>query len=94
MKLDDAYFKVMREAGFRVGVCVRPQHFTLNTNGTASQVYLPDSQLPAELIRKIKYAHQRWGATLFYIDSDVETNGGIWMPALLSKPPLRCPTHY
>lgn len=24
----------------------------------------------------MKYAHDRWGATLFYIDSSVDTNGG------------------
>ena len=75
MKLDDAYFKTMRDAGFKVGVCARPQHYTLNADGTASQVYLPDSQIAAELIRKMQYAHNRWGATLFYVDSDVETNG-------------------
>ncbi len=75
MKLDDAYFKIMRDAGFRVGVCVRPQHFTLNANGTANQTYLPDSQIAGELIRKMQYAHNRWGATLFYVDSDVEANG-------------------
>ena len=75
MKLDDAYFKTMRDAGFKVGVCVRPQHFTLNSNLTASQIYMPDSQIADELISKIKYAHDRWGATLFYVDSDVETDG-------------------
>ena len=77
MKLDDAYFKTMTDAGFRVGVCVRPQHFTLGGNGTAQQVYLPDASIAAELIRKIKYAHDRWGATLFYIDSTVESNGAV-----------------
>ncbi|MDQ2711699.1 MAG: hypothetical protein M3Y72_01985 [Acidobacteriota bacterium] len=74
MKLDDAYFKTMRDAGFKVGVCVRPQHYTVNADGTASQVYLPDSQIAAELIRKMRYAHDRWGATMFYVDSDVEVN--------------------
>jgi len=77
MKLDDAYFKIMRDAGFRVGVCIRPQHFTLNGNGTAQQVTLADADVPAEIIRKMKYAHDRWGATLFYIDSTVETNGAV-----------------
>jgi hypothetical protein len=76
MKLDDAYFKIMHAAGFRVGVCVRPQHFTFGSGGTASQVTLPDAKVAAELIRKIKYAHDRWGATLFYVDSTVEANGG------------------
>ncbi len=77
MKLDDAYFKAMRDAGFRVGVCVRPQHFTLNSNGTAEQDYLPDASIAGELIRKIRYAHDRWGATLFYVDSTVEQNGAV-----------------
>jgi hypothetical protein len=77
MKLDDAYFKIMRDAGFRVGVCIRPQHFTLNPDGTAQQVYLPDTSVAAELIGKMKYAHDRWGATLFYVDSTVESDGAV-----------------
>jgi hypothetical protein len=28
-----------------------------------------------EMIRKIRYAHDRWGATLFYVDSNVDQNG-------------------
>lgn len=75
MKLDDAYFKTMRDAGFRVGVCVRPQHFTLGADGTAQQVSLSDVQAEAEMLRKMKYAHDRWGATLFYVDSSVEADG-------------------
>ena len=75
-KLDDAYFSIMRNAGFRVGVCVRPQHFTRNADGTAAQVYVSDDQVANELIRKISYAHNRWGATLFYVDSSIEPNGG------------------
>ena len=75
MKLDDAYFKTIHDAGFRVGVCVRPQQFTKNADGTAGQTYLPDSQIAAQIVRKMKYAHDRWGATLFYLDSTVETNG-------------------
>lgn len=77
MKLDDAYFKIMRDAGFRVGVCIRPQHFTMNRDGTAQQVSLANADVAAEIIRKMKYAHDRWGATLFYIDSTVEPNGAV-----------------
>jgi hypothetical protein len=85
MKLDDAYFKTIRSAGFRVGVCVRPQHFTLYSNGTASQVYLSSSQVVSELIRKIQYAHNRWGATLFYVDSSVDSNGGALDPSIFQQ---------
>ena len=85
MKLDDAYFKVMTNAGFRVGVCVRPQHFTLNADGTAQQTTLPDSLIGAELTRKIQFAHNRWGATLFYIDSTVDLNGAALDAAIFQQ---------
>lgn len=79
-KLDDAYFATLKAAGLRVGVCLRPQHFTLNADGSAQQVDLPQQQIVAELTRKAQYAHSRWGATLFYVDSTVDANGGV-LPA-------------
>jgi hypothetical protein len=85
MKLDDAYFQIMRDAGFRVGVCVRPQHFTQYSNGTAAQVYLAPSQVASELIRKVQYAKNRWGATLFYVDSSVDANGGPLDPQIIQQ---------
>ena len=84
MKLDDAYFQIMRNAGFRVGVCIRPQHFTRHPDGTAKQVFLPTPDVAAELIRKIRFAHDRWGATLFYIDSSVDGDRGT-LPAAIFK---------
>lgn len=75
MKLDDAFFKTISSAGFRVGVCIRPQQFTKAANGTAQQTYLSDSAAEASMLKKIRYAHDRWGATLFYIDSTVEPSG-------------------
>ena len=77
LHLIDAYFKTMTDAGLRVGVCVRPQHFAINPDGTAQQTYLPDTTVTAELIRKMQYAHRRWGATLFYLDSTVERDGAV-----------------
>ncbi len=84
MKLDDAYFKIMRSAGFRVGVCIRPQHFTVRPDNTAQQVFLPTPEVAAELTRKIRFAHDRWGATLFYIDSSVDGDRGT-LPAAIFK---------
>ena len=84
MKLDDAYFKIMRIAGFRVGVCIRPQHFTRHPDGTAQQVFLPTPDVAAELSRKIRFAHDRWGATIFYIDSSVDGDRGT-LPAAIFK---------
>ena len=85
MKLDDAYFKIFRDAGFRVGVCVRPQRFTRSPDGTARQVSLPDDEAAAELVRKMRYAHDRWGATLFYLDSMVGKTGSTLDAAILQK---------
>ncbi len=105
MHLVDAYFKTMSDAGFRVGVCVRPQHFAINQDGTAQQTYLPDSAVAAELIRKMQYAHGRWGATLFYLDSTVESDGAVLdasifqqaaaaLPDSLLMPEESTPKHY
>ncbi len=85
MKLDDAYFKIMHTAGFRVGVCIRPQHFTLHADGTAKQVFLPTPDVAAELTRKIRFAHDRWAATLFYIDSSVDGDRGTLPAAIFKK---------
>lgn len=63
----DEYFHKFTDAGLRVGVCVRPQTLILNGQ-SASQEESPD---PGRvLIEKIAYAKARWGATLFYIDSN------------------------
>ncbi|MEI9973816.1 MAG: hypothetical protein WDO73_18245 [Ignavibacteriota bacterium] len=60
----DAYFARIRDAGFRVGVCVRPQELVLDpAHHTATE---RDSADPAaRLMEKIVWAKNRWGATLF-----------------------------
>jgi len=85
MKLDDAYFKTMTDAGFRVGVCVRPQHFSEATDGTGQQAFESGDNVVAELIRKMKFAHERWGATLFYVDSSVDLNGAPLRAEILDE---------
>jgi hypothetical protein len=85
MKLDDAYFKTMTSAGFRVGVCVRPQHFTQEPGGGAKQVDLQPAAIADELIRKMRFAHDRWGATIFYVDSTVEANGAVLDAGIFEK---------
>ena len=83
-RLDDAYFHTIRDAGFRIGVCVRPQRFTL-AGGSASQQFLPVGQVAAELIRKMRWAHDRWGATIFYLDSTVREMGFPLPAAVLEQ---------
>ncbi len=104
-KLDDAYFKIITGAGFRAGVCIRPQQFLKNANGTAQQIYLSSSAAEAIMLQKIRYAHDRWGATLFYLDSTVDPTGmpldaGIFQrlaaafPDSLLIPEESTPRHY
>ena len=65
----DDYFNRFTRAGLRVGLTIRPQLLNISSDGnTANQV---DPKDPGEvLIEKIAYAKKRWGATLFYIDSN------------------------
>jgi hypothetical protein len=69
----DEYFKRFRDAGLRVGVTIRPQQLVLAADGkSATQQEVAD---PAkQLMEKIAYAKNRWGATLFYIDSNGDPN--------------------
>jgi hypothetical protein len=69
----DEFFARFRRAGMRVGVTIRPQQLVFRGNGRPAQQM---SWNYAALLRdKIDYSRNRWGATLFYIDS----NGGpVW----------------
>ncbi len=104
-KLVDAYFATIRSAGYRVGLCVRPQHFSINADGTAQQTTLSNDQVGAEMLRKARYAHDRWGVTLFYVDSSVDAYGGALdasifqqlaasLPDSLFIPEETTPKHY
>jgi hypothetical protein len=65
----DEYFRRFRMAGFRVGVTVRPQQLVVAADGKSARQELPGD--PAKvLVEKIQYAKARWGATLFYVDSN------------------------
>lgn len=79
----DEYFKVFRDAGLRVGVCIRPQRLVIN--GTPDQqVASSNTEVTQLLIDKARYAHDRWGATLFYVDSNVNsyTDGSAITPGV------------
>jgi hypothetical protein len=69
----DDYFRRFRAAGLRIGVCIRPQRLVISPDRkSARQVSVSD---PAQLlIDKAMYAQKRWGATLFYVDSNVNAD--------------------
>jgi hypothetical protein len=114
----DTFFAKIKAAGYRVGMTVRPDHFSTGTSlpttcasdptyafwdkfillnavypyrgyvcstanawqvgqihGPASQAASNRDQALSMLQQKISYAHSRWGATLFYIDTNVYDNG-------------------
>jgi hypothetical protein len=66
----DEYFARYRDAGFRVGVTIRPQRVLRTSAGNYVQQFLGDSDGVQALVDKIAYAKSRWNATLFYIDSN------------------------
>jgi DNA-directed RNA polymerase subunit RPC12/RpoP len=68
----DEFFGRLRSAGFKVGMTIRPQQFTLVGLPRQMQVL----NIKRILLQKIDYAKARWGATIFYIDS----TGGIRRP--------------
>jgi hypothetical protein len=79
----DQYFKKFTDAGLRVGVALRPQQVVVSDDGqSGTQQDVGDPA--ALLIEKIAYAKNRWGCTLFYIDSNVEA-GGLMDAAFIER---------
>ena len=64
----DEYFEKFRAAGLKVGVCIRPQQIAM-VNGWPVHQAAEDEHAVQILRERIAYAKQRWGCTLFYVDS-------------------------
>ncbi len=69
----DEFFQVFRLVGLRIGVCIRPQCPTRPAYGDAVTQGDP-ADYAQVLIEKITYAKNRWGCSLFYIDSNGDPN--------------------
>jgi hypothetical protein len=78
----DDYFRVFREAGLRTGICVRPQIPVRTAYGQGVQ-QIAAADVVANLDAKITYAMERWGCTLFYVDSNGDPN--VPMPAAIFR---------
>lgn len=72
----DEYFEKFRAAGLKVGVCVRPQQITM-VEGMPVHKAAEDETAFQILRDRIAYAKQRWGCTLFYIDSTATVSGAL-----------------
>jgi hypothetical protein len=64
----DEYFEKFRAAGLKVGVCIRPQQIAM-VDGKPLHQDTDDESALQILRERIAYAKQRWGCTLFYVDS-------------------------
>ena len=64
----DEYFEKFRAAGLKVGVCLRPQQISM-VDGRPVHQATDDEHAVQVLRERIGYAKQRWGCTLFYVDS-------------------------
>jgi hypothetical protein len=72
----DEYFEKFRAAGLKVGVCIRPQQIAMVDGKPIHQAAVDETA--AQILReRIAYAKQRWGCTLFYVDSTANANGAL-----------------
>ena len=72
----DEYFEKFRAAGLKVGVCIRPQQITM-VDGKPVHQAAEDEHAVQILRERIAYAKQRWGCTLFYVDSTATAYGAL-----------------
>ena len=75
----DDYFKQFREAGLRTGVTLRPIHVRKNKPSGRDRWGLwgyeiynqKEFDIREELSDRMRYAKQRWGCSIFYLDSNL-----------------------
>ena len=80
LPLVDEIFARIRAAGLKVGVCLRPSRW--NTAGAVTGIYQVNQPDPAAVIDdKVDYAVRRWGASMFYLDSNVDPVSGVTVPS-------------
>lgn len=94
----DEFFKIFSDAGLRTGVCIRPQKLIIPDEVPQSDTVkpkqkrqwdgdrIPVERIVATLDRKLTYAKERWGCSIFYVDSNVSSKWeknektGKWRP--------------
>ncbi len=90
--VEDEFFKKIRDAGFKVGVCLRPSVISVKEEKNAAFAdkhnlksgfsyfhdYPHPKRSPADILsEKVAYAKKRWGCTLFYVDTN---DAAGWYP--------------
>jgi hypothetical protein len=68
----DAFMKKFADAGFDTGITIRPTEFYRSgDDGTGPWLQREVPNPVATMAEKIRYAHERWGTKIFYLDSNV-----------------------
>jgi HEAT repeat protein len=65
----DEFFEIFWEAGLKSGICIRPSKVVQRPDGRWAHRQVDDPV--AEMSDKIRYAKERWGCEIFYIDTNV-----------------------
>ncbi len=65
----NAFFKKFTDAGLKCGMTIRPQQLDFSVS-PPNQNSVPIQNEAAVMIQKMQYAYNRWGCTIFYVDSD------------------------
>lgn len=84
MKLVDACFKKWQDAGIKTGVTIRPQALVWQ-DGAPRQT--GDGKDSDNLCAKATYARERWGCTIFYVDSISDFFGSWTLEKTVAKYP-------
>jgi len=67
----DAFMKKFTDAGFKTGITIRPTEIFRTEKNRWGWNHREVANPVANMADKIRYAHQRWGCTIFYLDSSV-----------------------
>lgn len=69
-EIADEFMKKFSDAGFKTGLTIRPSKIiTRPTTGEPAHQQVPDAV--GDMADKIAYAKNRWGSTIFYMDTNV-----------------------
>jgi hypothetical protein len=80
--LADEYFGIFRKAGFKTGICIRPDSVVFKNNWIE---HVPVKDPVSNLAKKIQYARKRWGCTIFYVDSNIDPSGKLMDYSIFKK---------
>lgn len=71
----DEAIKKLKDAGLRVGITLRPSRVVYDAEKNSARHLHTGVEPLSELEAKIDYAKQRWGCTIFYVDTNF-----FWRP--------------